>query len=150
MPEEELSAVLRELGAAGSEGPGGSRPAAPGAGVNPMVVKKRLGQRLVRMYHGEEAADRAQRDFEAQFSRGEAPESVPVWTADQAGEMGIKDLLVKSGLAKSGSDAWRHVDQGAVSIDGTRITDRNHRQKLGKPFVLRLGRRMVRVETKSA
>ena len=131
---DELGAVQRELA----------------SDANPMLLKKRLGHRLVRMYHGEEAADRAQRDFEAQFSRGETPESVPVWTAGETGDMGIKDLLVRSGLAKSGSDAWRHVDAGAVSIDGAKVTDRNHRQKLGKPFVLRLGRKMVRVETKSA
>jgi tyrosyl-tRNA synthetase len=60
--------------------------------------------------------------------------------------LGIKDLLVKSGLAKSGSEAWRAVDQGAVSIDQTRVTDRNHRQPLTTPFVLRLGRKMVRIE----
>jgi tyrosyl-tRNA synthetase len=115
------------------------------AAVNPMTVKKRLGQRLVRMYHGGDAAERAQRDFEAQFSRGEAPESLATWTPDPAEEMGIKDLLVRSGLSKSGSDAWRAVDQGAVSIDGTKVVDRTHRQPLSGPFVLRLGRRMLRV-----
>ncbi|MEK7824499.1 MAG: tyrosine--tRNA ligase [Candidatus Eisenbacteria bacterium] len=115
------------------------------ASVNPMTVKKRLGHRLVRMYHGVEAAERAQRDFEAQFSRGEAPESLPSWTPEGSEDLGIKDLLVRSGLARSGSDAWRAVDQGAVSIDGTKIVDRNHRQPLAGPFVLRLGRKMVRV-----
>jgi tyrosyl-tRNA synthetase len=114
--------------------------------VNPMSVKKRLALWLVTMYHGAEAAERAQRDFEAQFSRREVPEDLPVWTADSAGAIGIKDLLVRSGLAKSGSDAWRAVDQGAVSVDQVRVSDRNHRQELGKPFVLRLGRRMIRVE----
>jgi tyrosyl-tRNA synthetase len=115
------------------------------ASVNPMTVKKRLGHRLVRMYHGVEAAERAQGDFEAQFGRGEVPESLPSWTPDGSEDLGIKDLLVRSGLAKSGSDAWRAVDQGAVSIDGMKIVDRNHRQPLSALFVLRLGRKMVRV-----
>ena len=97
------------------------------------------------MYHGAEAAASAQRDFETQFSRGEAPESLPIWTPEAAEPLGIKDLLVKSGLAKSGSDAWRAVDQGAVSIDGAKIVERTHRQALSSPFVLRLGRKMVRV-----
>ncbi|HKQ59400.1 MAG TPA: tyrosine--tRNA ligase [Candidatus Eisenbacteria bacterium] len=114
--------------------------------VNPMIVKKRLGQRLVRMYHGAEAAERAQADFEAQFSRREAPESLPTWSPPDRDELGIKDLLVGSGLAKSGSDAWRAVDQGAVSIDGVKIGDRQHRQRMSGPFVLKLGRRMVRVQ----
>ena len=115
------------------------------ASVNPMTVKKRLGRRLVRMYHGEEEADRAERDFETQFSRRGTPESLPTWSPEDASELGIKDLLVRSGLAKSGSDAWRAVDQGAVSVDGTKIVDRHHRQPVTAPFVLRLGRKMVRV-----
>jgi tyrosyl-tRNA synthetase len=113
--------------------------------TNPMVIKKRLGRRIVSMYHGDAAADRAQADFEAQFARGETPASLESWTAPSSAEMGIKDLLVKSGLAKSGSDAWRAVDQGAVSVDGSKILDRMHRQPLSNSFVLRLGRRMIRV-----
>jgi tyrosyl-tRNA synthetase len=115
------------------------------ASVNPMAVKKRLGHRLVRMYHGSDNADAAQRDFETQFTRGEAPASLPEWTPEAAADLGIKDLLVKTGLAKSGSEAWRAVDQGAVSIDGVKVADRSHRQPLGDVFVLRLGRKMVRV-----
>jgi len=113
--------------------------------VNPMTIKKRLGARLVRMYHGEAAATQAEKDFETQFSRREAPESLPTWSPEKSGELGIKDLLVGSGLAKSGSEAWRAVDQGAVSVDGAKILDRQHRQPVGSPFVLRMGRKMVRV-----
>jgi tyrosyl-tRNA synthetase len=113
--------------------------------VNPMTIKKKLGVRLVRMYHDEAAAEQAQRDFETQFSRREAPESLPTWSPEKSGELGIKDLLVGSGLAKSGSEAWRAVDQGAVSVDGAKILDRQHRQAVGAPFVLRMGRKMVRV-----
>jgi tyrosyl-tRNA synthetase len=115
------------------------------ASMNPMEIKKQLGARLVRMYHGEEAAERARRDFETQFSRKGVPEDVPVWTAPAAKEMRIKDLLVGAGLAASGSAAWRAVDQGAVSIDGAKITQREHVQSLRAPFVLRLGRKLVRV-----
>ena len=118
-------------------------------GVNPMSIKKRLAGRIVTLYHGAEAARRAQQNFEAQFGRREIPADLPVWTADSAGEMGIKDLLVRSGLARTGSEAWRAVDQGAVSIDQTRVSDRNHRQSLEAAFVLRLGRRMIRVEPRA-
>jgi tyrosyl-tRNA synthetase len=112
---------------------------------NPMETKQRLAARLVLMYHGEEAAARAARDFDAQFRRRDVPEDVAVRVIPK-GEIGIKDLLVQSGLAASGSAAWRAVDQGAVSIDGARITDRHHVQRLAAPIVVRLGRKMVRVE----
>jgi tyrosyl-tRNA synthetase len=127
---EELAAVERAL----------ADPA-----VNPMEIKQQLAARIVRMYHGEDAAAQAARDFDAQFRRREAPEDIPV-RAIPAGEIGIKDLLVATGLAASGSAAWRAVDQGAVSIDGARITDRRHIQRIAAPIVVRLGRRMVRVE----
>ncbi|MFI5372222.1 MAG: tyrosine--tRNA ligase, partial [Candidatus Eisenbacteria bacterium] len=42
--------------------------------VNPMIVKKRLGERIVTMYHGAAAAAQARADFETQFSRREVPE----------------------------------------------------------------------------
>ena len=112
---------------------------------NPMHVKKRLAHTLVRMYHGADAAERAQGDFEVQFQQRGTPEELPVWRPNSREPMGIKDLLVGAGLASSGSAAWRAVDQGAVSVDGTKIGDRAHRQLLTHPFVLRLGRRMVRV-----
>src|SRR5262249_23345983 len=44
--------------------------------VNPMGVKKRLGERIVSLYHGAEAAARARVDFEAQFSRKEVPDDL--------------------------------------------------------------------------
>jgi tyrosyl-tRNA synthetase len=114
---------------------------------NPMEIKQRLAARIVRMYHGDEASARAARDFDAQFRRRDVPEDLAVHEI-AAGEIGIKDLLVVTGLAVSGSAAWRAVDQGAVSIDGARITDRRHVQRVSGPLVLRLGRRMVRVEPK--
>ncbi len=132
--DAELEAVDRELA---------------DSGVNPMTVKKRLGLRIVTLCHGKEAAEQARRDFETQFSRREAPDSLPTWTPALKGEVGIKDLLVLSGLAASGSAAWRAVEQGAVSIDGVRITDRGYRHNLAGPFVLRLGRKMIRVEMPS-
>ena len=111
-----------------------------------MQVKKQLGHRIAAMYHGAAAADRAQADFEQQFSRKGVPEDIARWSAPQADALGIKDLLVQTGLATSGSAAWRAVDQGAVSIDGVKISDRGHRQSLQTQFVLRLGRKMIRVE----
>ena len=119
------------------------------ASQNPMEIKQKLATRIVRMYHGEAAAGRAARDFDAQFRRRDVPQDLAVCVVP-AGEIGIKDLLVQAGLAASGSAAWRAVDQGAVSIDGVRITNRHHLQRLAGPIVVRLGRKMVRVETKAS
>jgi len=146
IPDAAMPVYLRLAAGLGPEEADAVGAAIGRGALHPMTAKKDLARRIVAAYHGAEAAGRAQQDFEAQFSRREAPESVPVWVAESRAEMGIKDLLVRSGLAVSGSAAWRAVDQGAVSVDGARITDRSHRQNMLQPFVLRLGRRMIRVE----
>src|SRR6185436_6302348 len=48
-----------------------------GGSANPMTSKKALAHRIVRMYHGQAAADFAQGEFEKQFSRREVPSDLP-------------------------------------------------------------------------
>ncbi len=133
---QELDAVERDLG---------------DSAVNPMGLKERLGERLVTMYHGAAAAERARRDFEAQFSRREVPETLEefhrahVYAAQgQAPRAGIVEFLVAAGLAPSKSGARRLVEQGAVSIDGERVSTLDTPVSLEDCFVLRAGRRMRR------
>lgn len=145
LPDRVMGAYWRLVTDASAEELGEVERALGDESVNPMSVKQRLAARIVRMYHGEEAAAQAARDFDAQFRRRDVPENLEVRVIP-GGEIGIKDLLVVTGLAASGSAAWRAVDQGAVSIDGARITDRHHLQRLAAPIVVRLGRKMLRVE----
>lgn len=145
LPDRVMGAYWRLVTDASVEELGEVEQALADESVNPMSVKQRLAARIVRMYHGEEAAAQAARDFDAQFRRRDVPENLEVRVIP-GGEIGIKDLLVATGLAASGSAAWRAVDQGAVSIDGARITDRHHLQRLAEPIVVRLGRKMLRVE----
>lgn len=115
------------------------------ARVNPVVLKKRLGQRLVALYHGEAAGLAAQESFETQFSRRGVPADVREHS-HAPGTVWIQQLLVETGLAKSGSDARRAVEQErSVEVEGQRITDIQHHVDLVAPVVLRRGRRMVRV-----
>jgi len=134
--EDELEAVERDL--AGRE-------------VNPMAVKKRLAHRLVRMYHGPESADRAQHDFDTQFSRRETPEHLEEFGREQllkaqggAPRIGIVEVLFASGIAPSKGAARRLVEQNAVSVDGEKVTGFDHRIDPDTGFVVRAGRKMRR------
>jgi tyrosyl-tRNA synthetase len=118
---------------------------------NPMEVKKRLGERIARMYHGAAAAARARADFETQFSRRGVPESIEEygWAAvdgarGHATEATIVEHLVGSELAESKSAARRLVSQGAVSLDGNKVSDISHVPDRGRAFVLRAGRKLKR------
>ena len=132
----ELAVVERELG---------------DAGVNPMLVKKQLGERLVRMYHGSDAAARARADFDAQFSRREVPEHLEefdraavISARGHSERAGVIEMLVGSGISASKSAARRLVQQGAVSLDGERVSDAEAAVNLDAEHVLRAGKRMLR------
>jgi tyrosyl-tRNA synthetase len=118
--------------------------------LHPMEAKKQLAGKIVTSFHGASAAEAARQSFERQFSKRGRPTEVYEWLIPVEGEgfeLGIKDLLVASQLARSGSEAWRKVAEGAVAIDGNLVDDRNLRVPLssGSSCLLRLGRRWVRI-----
>jgi len=120
-----------------------------------MEIKRQLGERIVRLYHGEKAAAQARADFDTQFSRKEVPENIEEYRwVDVEGASGnvreptIVEHIVGSGLAASKSAARRLVEQGAVSIvpDGgapDRVRDVSFRPPRSE-WVLRVGRKLKR------
>ena len=118
---------------------------------NPMAVKKRLGGRIVAMYHGDLAAERAQRNFEAQFSRREVPEQLEEFyrrdlesAAKDPSRPSVIDSLVASGICDTRSAGRRLVDQHAVSLDGQLVDTWNVGFDPASVHVLRAGRKMRR------
>jgi tyrosyl-tRNA synthetase len=104
--------------------------------VHPMQAKKDLARRIVADFHSTEAAAKAAEDWAKQFQKGEVPDDgeeieVPlaeiVYQMEAGTIVGGKDypvkirlntLLVKSGLAESGSEASRKIKEGAVRVNG--------------------------------
>lgn len=109
--------------------------------VHPKEAKSFLAKTIVAEYHGETKAEEARTGFEAVFANKEIPEDIPDIRLD-ATEMNIVDLVKAAGFAPSGSEARRLVEQGAVSIDGEKVTDIGKKVSLdsaGK--VLKVGKR---------
>ena len=89
-------------------------------------AKEILAFELTKMVHGEEEAKKAQEGARALFSSGNAadmPEAVIAEEDYVDGAIDILNLLVKSGLTASKSEARRAVQQGGVSVDGEKVTD---------------------------
>jgi len=122
--EEELEKVQKELE----------------SGTNPMILKKQLAHRIVAFYHGNEAADEAQRAFEKVFSQRELPDEMPEYKVNNS-VMRITKLLTESGLCESGSEAKRLIQAGGVSIDGEKITSTDAEIEIEEGMVLRVGKR---------
>lgn len=121
--------------------------------ANPRDIKERLGREIVGQLHGLEAAERAAESFRRVVSQREVPTELPaVSLADlrpgPSGELGIVDLVVAAGFAKSRSEARRLVKQGAVSVEDRRIEDVEATLAIAGGEVLRVGRkRLARLGT---
>jgi tyrosyl-tRNA synthetase len=111
-------------------------------GMNPRDVKFQLGQEIVARFHDQAAAESAQATFIARFQKGAMPDEIPELTIDsEGGEIKIANLLKDASLTGSTSDAFRMIKQGAVRIDGERITDKGLLITAGKTYVFQVGKR---------
>jgi len=111
-------------------------------GANPRDIKFRLGQELVARFHDSKSAETAQANFIARFQKGAMPDEMPELTLAAEGD-GIKiaNLLKQASLTGSTSDAFRMIKQGAVRIDGERITDKGLSIAAGNTHVFQVGKR---------
>ncbi len=115
---------------------------------HPKEKKLRLAHEIVLLYHGKVAADRAQENFIAQFSRGELPAQMPtVEITDHA--LTLLELITRTGLTDSKSDARRLIQQGGVRINEIKKPDPSEVVAIDTDMVLQVGpRRFVRVTRK--
>ena len=90
-------------------------------------AKEILAFELTSMVHGEEEAKKAEASAKALFSGAGASDNMPTTELSDGdltdGSIDIMSLLVKTGLCSSKSDARRNIQQGGVSVDGTKVTD---------------------------
>ena len=114
-------------------------------------AKEILAFELTKLVHGEEEAAKAKESARALFSSGNAAEmpTVELTSEDlQDGSIGILNLLTKSGMVPSNSEARRAVQQGGVVVDGDKITDIHasisDAQLSGDGLVLKKGKKNFR------
>jgi tyrosyl-tRNA synthetase len=113
--------------------------------TNPRNVKVRLGKEIVCMYHSHEEAEKAAGEFDRIFKEKQTPEDMPVHVVGES-KVWIVKLMTGSGLASSSSEARRLIQQGAVELDGERVSDPDAQVDLSKERVLKVGkRRFLRV-----
>ena len=111
-------------------------------GANPRDIKFQLGQEIVARFHDQAAAEAAQGNFIARFQKGAMPDEMPELTVGGGnGEIGIASLLKEAALVGSTSDAFRMIKQGAVRIDGERISDKGLAIRSGSTHVYQVGKR---------
>lgn len=117
-------------------------------------AKELLAFELTKLVHGEDEANKALEAAKALFGGNGVSDNMPSFTlsADDLtnDEIGILDLLVKTGLCNSKRDARTIVEQGGALVDDVKISDVNAKISLaGKDFIIiRKGKKGVIKVTK--
>jgi tyrosyl-tRNA synthetase len=117
-------------------------------GRNPRDVKFELAREIVARFHDAAAAEAAQREFVARVSEKGVPADLPPKVVPvEATGIRLPNLLKEAGLAASTSEANRKIEEGAVRIDGERVSDRGLVLPPGTDAVFQLGsRRFARLK----
>lgn len=90
-------------------------------------AKKIAAYEVTKLIHGEEAANKAKITSEELFENSRNSDNMPsveISNKDfENNEISIVDLVIKSGIAPSKSQARTLIEQGGISIDDEKITD---------------------------
>ena len=117
--------------------------------LHPMEAKQALAELIVARYQGADAGQQARSEFQQKFQEREFPDEPDVRllvTADMlrdGSSIGVVDLVAKTGLVPSKSEARRLIIQGGVEIDGEKQSDPNFALTVvpGRQYRLKIGRR---------
>jgi len=105
-----------------------------------IAAHKRYAEEIVRLYHGEEFIKQAEERYKA-VAKGSIPENIKeVNLSNEQKEMNICDVLVKTGLAQSKSEAKRMIQGNGVKVDGEVAKDINQILDLSKEKVVQFGK----------
>jgi tyrosyl-tRNA synthetase len=117
--------------------------------LHPMEAKQSLGELLVARYHGVEAGKQARAAFQQKFQEREFPDEPDVrlmlskTDLKDGQSIGLVDLVAKTGLVPSKSEARRLIVQGGLEVDEQKQTDPTTVMALtpGRSYRLKVGRR---------
>ena len=113
-------------------------------GRNPRDVKFELASELVARFHGKNDANLAMENFISRFQRGVLPDDIPeVEVKVEVSSIGIANMLKDAGLTKSTSESYRMIKQGAVKLDGERVSDKALQLGSGTECIVQVGKRRV-------
>ncbi len=110
--------------------------------LHPRSAKQRLAHIIVADFHGEEEASGAAKEFDKVFADGGLPDDVPLYDFNVGEPVWIVKIMRDCGFAGSNGEARRLLAQGAVSLDGERVTsDETEVAADGTTRVLKVGKR---------
>ena len=92
-------------------------------GENPRNIKFRLAEEIITRFYNQAQAKKAQQNFIDRFAKNQIPDEMDEFSFSKG--IKVANLLKDSNLVSSTSEAFRMIKQGAVKIDGEKLTDKD-------------------------
>ncbi len=110
------------------------------SGDNPRNAKAYLAREIVKIYHGEQFAQRAENAFDNVFVKGGKPEAIKQ-VKIKKGVYQADELLFELGVVASKSEAKRVIEQAGAKMDDKIIKDWKQKIKVKDGMVVQVGKR---------
>jgi tyrosyl-tRNA synthetase len=119
---------------------------------HPRDAKEDLAKEIVVRYHGPAAAQKAAQEFAHIFREHGLPDEIEEVTLIPQGPAGFQlpNIIAEAGLAASTSVARRLIKEGAVKLDGEKITDVHLELMANGTFLLQVGKKRFKKVTLKA
>ena len=115
-------------------------------------AKEILAYELTSLIHGKEEADKCLEAAKKLFGGSGNTDDMPtteIPAAELEGGINILDLLVKTALCPSKSEARRLVTQGGVSVDDAKVTDPNAMVEISDSVIVKKGKKVYHKVTRA-
>ncbi|HAU0772256.1 TPA: tyrosine--tRNA ligase [Legionella pneumophila] len=112
-------------------------------GKNPRDVKIDFAKEIVARFHDQTQAEFAHNKFIERFQKGNIPEDLEELSLVIAEPIALAQLLKQIDLTVSTSESIRMVKQGAVKVDGDKISDPSLKLPIGKSYIIQVGKRRI-------
>ncbi|HCQ3573328.1 tyrosine--tRNA ligase [Legionella pneumophila] len=112
-------------------------------GKNPRDVKIDFAKEIVARFHDQTQAELAHNNFIERFQKGNIPEDLEELSLVIAEPIALAQLLKQIDLTVSTSESIRMVKQGAVKVDGDKISDPSLKLPIGKSYIIQVGKRRI-------
>lgn len=112
-------------------------------GENPRDIKMELSKEITSLYHSSKEAEEAEERFKLAFQKQIAPEDTPEINIDFKSERlgpALLEGIMQSGNFKSKAEIRRLFLQGAIKIDGKKVSDIATLQELNDGSIIQIGK----------
>ena len=94
--------------------------------LHPRDAKMQLAKTIVRLYHGEQAAQEAEDEFKRVFQQHALPTDIPEYAIDKPSEaIFVPQFCTDAGLTASNGEARRSIKAGAFKVNGEKYGEEN-------------------------